>query len=159
MLESVSVSNMESNQVDPSQSLQDIADAQDAAATRLTTPIWYHPILGFLAAGYLIAFALGTTKVHSVALIVFLAALAALVRAYRRHTGMWISGFGAGKASRWAYALSALFVTSFAAAKIPYEVADVRWPTWVAAATVLAGTITLGHLFDNAVRKQIRQAQ
>ena len=150
---------MESNQVDPSQSLQDIADAQYAAATRLTTPIWYHPILGLLAAGYFVAFTFGSTKVHSVALIVFLAGLAALVRAYRRRTGMWISGFGAGKASRWAYALSALFVTSSATAKISYKVADVRWPTWVAAATIVGGTIALGHLFDNAVRKQIRQGQ
>ena len=150
---------MESNHIDPSQSLQDIADAQDAAATRLTTPIWYHPILGLLAASYLIAFALGSTKVHSVALIMFLAGIAALIQAYRRSTGMWISGFGAGKASRWAYALSALFVASFATAKISYEVADLQWPTWVAAAAVVVGTIVLGHLFDNAVRKQIRQGQ
>ncbi|MDQ3156590.1 MAG: hypothetical protein M3Q98_07700 [Actinomycetota bacterium] len=150
---------MESNQVDPIQSLQDIADAQDAAATRLTTPIWYHPILGLLAACYLVAFALGSSKVHSVALIVFLAGTAALVQAYRRRTGVWISGFGAGKASGWAYALSVLFVASFATAKISHEVADLKWPTWVAAVVVVAGTIALGHLFDNAVRKQIRQGK
>lgn len=117
---------MENNQSDASQSLQDIADAQDAAASRLTTPAWYHPVLGLLVAGYIIGFTFGSRWVHIVVLIVFFAGLAALVQAYRRSTGMWISGFNAGRASLWAYALSALLLIGFAAAKISYEVADLR---------------------------------
>jgi hypothetical protein len=65
---------------------------RSAAADRLVTPWWYHPILGLLMAGLLVAYGIGSMWVVGATLVIFLAGLAALVSAYRNQTGVWVSG-------------------------------------------------------------------
>ena len=84
-------------------SLQAVAAARRAAADRLVTPWWYHPVLGALFAGYAVSIALGNAWVLLGGIVVFFAGLALLVSAYRRKTGIWLSGFQAGGATKWAY--------------------------------------------------------
>lgn len=133
-----------------------INDSRAAAADRLITPWWYHPVLGLLVAGYTVAYSLGNTVVRLVGVLVFLGACVALIRAYRHLTGIWISGHRAGRASRWAYAMGGLIGIGLAGGLGIAAFTDLRWAVWVIAAVLFVGVIVLGHRFDRAVRAQLR---
>ena len=144
---------MENHDVDP---MTVIAEARAAVADRLVTPWWYHPILGLLLAGYVVGLSFGGTLFRAITVVVFVLACFALMQAYRRLTGVWISGFEAGRASRWAQALSALAVVTLGAGWGIAYVSDLAWPVWVLAAVAFIGTIVLGRQFDIALRAQLR---
>jgi hypothetical protein len=144
---------MENHEADP---LTVIAEARAAVADRLVTPWWYHPILGLLLAGYVVGLSFGGTLVRAIVVAVFVLACFALMQAYRRVTGVWISGFEAGRASRWAQALSALAVITLTAGWAIADFSDLTWPVWVLAAAAFVGTIVLGRQFDVALRAQLR---
>ena len=79
--------------------LAEVEAARDDLAQRARAPLWYHPILGLLAGG-MVAIQ-GQSSTLKVAFTgVFVLGVALLVRAYKRHTGLWISGFRAGR-TRW----------------------------------------------------------
>ena len=137
------------------QSLAAIEKARWKAADRLVTPWWYHPVLGLLTSAYLVAIILGNQITRFIALAIFLLGVAALVGAYRKLTGVWISGFSAGKASQWAYSLVGLLILCGVGAFLLHD-AGLDWPTWVAAALAFTGVIVLGRKFDVALRDQLR---
>jgi hypothetical protein len=139
-----------------SEGLDEIHAGRAAAADRLVTPGWYHPALGILLGGYIIALVLGSPNVRLVAVAVFLVGLFGLMRAYKRLTGVWISGFDAGRASRWAYAMGAAVAIAIGLAFLGHAVFDAAWPVIVAAALAAASVIVLGNRFDNALREQLR---
>src|SRR5690606_33731028 len=147
---------MENNDVQQPDPLTMIGEARTAAAERLVTPWWYHPILGLLLAGHLVAFSFGDTLVRSVATLLFLAGIALLVQTYRRLTGVWISGFEAGRASRWAYAMGALVGVLMVASLVIVWTTSLAWPTWVMAAVVGVAVVVRGRRFDVALRAQLR---
>lgn len=68
-------------------------------ARRAKAPLWYHPALGLLV-GALIAVQGQPTSILLVFYAAYIAGLALLVRAYKRHTGLWVSGYRAGR-TRW----------------------------------------------------------
>ena len=140
----------------PQDQLAMIAEARAAAADRLVTPWWYHPILGFLLAGYVVALSLGDTVVKVVALPVFLGGLGLLVHAYRRLTGVWISGFEAGPAGRWAYAMGGAIAVAMVGSLAISWTTSLAWPTWVLAGLLFAAVIVVGRRFDVALRAQLR---
>jgi hypothetical protein len=144
---------MESN---AAEQLDAITDTRAAVADRLVTPWWYHPILGALIAGYVAGMGYGNTAVKLATVVLFLGGTAALANAYRRLTGVWISGLAAGRASRWATALGALIGVIAVAAWMIGDYTDLRWPVWILAAAGLIGTIILGRKFDAALRAQLR---
>ncbi|MFG1924699.1 hypothetical protein [Cryptosporangium sp. NPDC048952] len=133
-----------------------INEGRAAAADRLVTPRWYHPVLGILVAGYTVAYSLGNTIVRLVGVLLFLAACVVLMRTYRNITGVWVSGHKAGRASRWAYAMGGLIGVGLAGGLAIGYFTDLRWPVWVIAAVLFVGTIVLGNRFDQAVRAQLR---
>lgn len=137
-------------------SLEAVAAARRAAADRLVTPWWYHPVLGALFAGYAISIALGNTWVLLGGVVVFFAGLALLVSAYRRKTGIWLSGFQAGSATKWAYLMGAVGGLSIAAAVLlSYtDVSDV----WVWAVAVVMGVaiVPIGRTYDRELRAELR---
>ena len=133
-----------------------IAQTRAAVADRLVTVWWYHPLLGLLLAGYVVGICLGSTLVRSITALVFVLGCLGLMQAYRRLTGIWISGFGAGRASRWAQALSALAIATMAAGWAVAFWTDLTWPVWALAAVAFAGTVVLGRQFDVALRAQLR---
>jgi hypothetical protein len=146
---------MESNAAEP---LVIINEARAALADRLITPWWYHPILGLLLVGYVAGIGLGNTAVRSLAAMLFVVGCLTLARAYRRLTGVWVSGFAAGRASRWAIALGVLVgVTAVAAWSIGYWT-QLAWPVWCLAAVAFIGAVVLGRQFDVALRAQLRAA-
>ncbi len=134
-----------------------IAQARAAVADRLTTPWWYHPILGLLLAGYIVAVSLGSTAVKAIAIVLFLAACGALAGAYRRLTGIWISGLDArGRAARWARALGVLVAAAMVTSWSVSYWTELTWPVWCLAAVAFAGAVFLGRRFDTALRAQLR---
>jgi hypothetical protein len=60
-------------------------------ADRVLQPWWYDVALGLLLFGFLSSYAFDSFPVTLVALVVFLAGLAVLVRAYKRITGIWVN--------------------------------------------------------------------
>jgi hypothetical protein len=62
-----------------------------ALADRVLQPWWYDVALGLLLFGFLASYAFDSPWVTFPALLVFAAGLGALVAAYRRITGVWVS--------------------------------------------------------------------
>ncbi|MFC4587651.1 hypothetical protein [Sphaerisporangium corydalis] len=133
-----------------------IAEARAAIADRLVTPWWYHPAFGLLLAGCVLAAGLGGTAVKIGSVVLLLTGSAALTRAYRRLTGLWVSGLEAGPAGRWIGALGAVTVLAVAAALGIGALTDVRWPVWCLAVAGYAATIVLCRRFDLALRAHLR---
>lgn len=149
---------MENEDLDhPAEALAMASGARAAAAERLVTPWWYHPILGLLVGGYFVAAALGDTTVRLIGAVAFFAGLVALVSAYRRMTGVWISGLQAGRAGRWAYALTGVLVVTTAAGLAVTWSTSLTWPAWAAAAVMAIAVILLGRRFDMALRARLRE--
>lgn len=144
------------NEDQASDALTVIGEARAAAADRLVTPWWYHPILGFLVSAYVIGFSLGNTLVRAVSLVLFLGGCLLLVRAYRRLTGVWISGFDAGPASRWAWILGGATATAMLGSLIIAWTTSLVWPTWCIAVAAGVGVVIVGRRFDVALRAQLR---
>lgn len=87
--------------------LAEVEAANADLAERAKAPTWYHPALGLLIGGMVAV--QGLPIPFMVAFyVVYVAGLGLLVRAYKRHTGMWINGYRAGR-TRWvAVGLAAL---------------------------------------------------
>ena len=137
-------------------SLDLVAGARQAAADRLITPWWYHPILGLLAAQLVLGYALGGAVARFGCLAVFFIGITALVQAYRRATGMWISGLRPGRSRRSAIALGALLGICLIGAVVAHEATDAWWPAALLACVALGGTILLGRRFDAVLRSELR---
>jgi hypothetical protein len=141
---------------DPSHQLALVAQARSAAADRLVTPWWYHPILGLLVAAYVIVFSCGSTLWRAIGAVLFVASAALLARTYRAVTGVWIWGHDAGRASRWAYAAGAAIAAAMVTSWLIASSTTLIWPTWSLAALAWIAVILLGHRFDTAPRAQLR---
>jgi hypothetical protein len=151
---------MESDEVD--MHLAAVRIGQSAAADRLVTPWWYHPIRGLLLAGVTLAYGIGSRWVAMATVAIFFAGMIALATAYRNQTGVWVSGFNAGGASRWAYALGALAFACLAAAGVARYVHHTTWATWATWATAVVaavGTVLIGRRFDASLRERIRRGE
>ncbi|MGA5301762.1 hypothetical protein ACPCHT_17670 [Nucisporomicrobium flavum] len=135
-----------------------IADARAAVADRLVTPWWYHPALGLLVGAYVVAFGIGNSAARLAAGVCFAGGCVLLVKAYKRQTGVWVSGLDAGRASRWAIAMGAMLGVIALAAVAIGRYSDLRWPVWALAIAGFAGTVLLGRQFDRALRAQLRAA-
>lgn len=70
--------------------LAQVQSGRDAAARRVITPWWFHPLLGAALAGMFAAFSLRGPVVVMV-LVLSLAAQGALYALYRRLTGLWVN--------------------------------------------------------------------
>ena len=142
---------MEKQSYDEARAALSAIDAgRSAAAARLVSPLWYHPILGILVAGYLAAAASHSIIVTLVALPIFLAGVFALIALYKKITGLWISGFKAGRASWWAAAMTVSLVVLFVLAYAQI------WNVWTAAATAFIAVNVFGLLFDRTLRSSLR---
>ena len=100
---------------------------------------------------------LGSPNLRLLAVVVFLVGLFGLMRAYKRQTGVWISGFDAGRASRWAYAMGAAVAVAIGLAFWGHAVFDAAWPVIAAGVLAAVSVVVLGRRFDAALREQLRR--
>ncbi|MDF1703848.1 MAG: hypothetical protein P1U38_03675 [Aeromicrobium sp.] len=137
-------------------SLEVVAAARCAAADRLVTPWWYHPVLGALFAGYAVSIALGDTWVLLGGIVVFFAGLALLVSAYRRKTGIWLSGHQNGPASRWAGAMGVVGALGIVGAiLLSYTGVSDAW-VWAVAVAMGVAIVPIGRTYDRVLRADLR---
>jgi hypothetical protein len=141
---------METEQLDPEAALAAIAGQRREAAERLVTPWWYHPALGLLV-GAMVAAQGAPTAIRLGVLALFFVGLAALVRAYQRLTGLWVSGYRRGPAGRVTIGLAVVYLASVLVAIVVGG-----WWAIGAGAVVLAATVVLGRAFDEALRRELR---
>ena len=73
---------------DPAQALADVAAGREAAARRVATPWWYHPLLGLALAVMVGGLSRGASGLVSG---LGLLALGLLLVLYRRLTGLWLN--------------------------------------------------------------------
>ncbi len=137
-------------------SLEAVAAARRAAADRLITPWWYHPVLGALFAGYAVAISLGEPWVLVIAMVVFFGGLALLVGAYRRKTGIWLSGYQGGRAARWAYVMGLAGALAIAGAVLlSFADAPDGW-VWGVAVAMGVAIVPIGRQYDRELRADLR---
>ncbi|MGO2540976.1 MAG: hypothetical protein ACTH8J_07490 [Specibacter sp.] len=141
------------------EALAAIDGARSSAADRLVTPWWYHVVLGLLVAGFVLIYAFGNVPVVLVGIAAYFVGLAILVGAYKNKTGVWISGFRAGAATPWTYALVGVYVTGMIAAILLARLASLDWAAWVAAPVLVVATVVIGRRFDGALRADLRSGQ
>lgn len=122
---------------DAAAALQDVHDGRQAAARRITTPWWYHPLVGLALAAVVGSGSL-PSPIRILALVAASAALLALFALYRRLTGLWINTLdvpGMERVTR--LAMGVVFVV-YATALAVEELLDV--PGAMVGAGVLLGT-------------------
>jgi hypothetical protein len=143
---------METERETAADALAAIGRQRRLAADRLVTPWWYHPALGVLVGGFVATRAIDSTVVQMLALVLFFAGLALLVSAYRRITGLWVSGYRRGPAGRVTWLLVVAYVAAIAGAYLAGGVAAFL----AAGAAIAVATVVLGRRFDQALREELR---
>ncbi len=134
-----------------------IDGARSNAADRLVTPWWYHPVLGLLAAVFVVAYTIGGTVSMVIVAVLYFAGLGILMGAYKQKTGMWINGLRAGKATWWTIPLVVIMVVCMGGAYYFHAERGLDWPAWVAGIIVFVAVNFFGHRFDVALRAQLRE--
>jgi hypothetical protein len=127
-----------------------------AAADRLVTPWWYHPALGLLVGGVVAAQAAHSALVRALALALFFVGVGVLVRAYRRLTGVWVSGYRRGPAGRVTAALVGAYLACLLAGAVLDYALGYAWGFVAAGAAIAVLTVVLGRRFDVALREELR---
>ena len=149
---------MESNAVNEARkALAAIDGAKLNAAGRLITPWWYHPVLGLLAATFVVAYTTGGPVTMVVVGLVYFVGIGILVGVYKAKTGVWINGLRAGKASWWTVPLMVIMIACLGGAYYFHAVMGLQWPAWLAAALVFSAVNIFGRRFDTALRAQLRE--
>ncbi|WP_104091664.1 hypothetical protein [Arthrobacter sp. GMC3] len=141
---------------DASEALAAIDDARSNAADRLVTPGWYHPVLGLLAAVFVVAYTTGGTVIMISVAVAYFLGLGLLMAAYKEKTGLWVNGLKAGKASWWTVPLVLILILCAGAAYYFHAEKGLDWPAWVAGIVVFVAVNVFGRRFDNALRAQLR---
>ncbi len=144
--------------IDPAEAARMLAEVEAAnadLARRARAPVWYHPVLGLLLGG-LVAVQGQSIPLMLGFYLVFLVGLALLVRAYKRHTGLWVSGYRAGR-TRWvAVGLAVLTALTLPASAWLVCAHDLTAAPFVLGA-VAAVVVTIGgFVWEAAFRRDLR---
>jgi hypothetical protein len=136
------------------EALNQIAAANREMAERAKAPGWYHWALGALIGG--MAAVQEAPGLWMVAYYpVFMAGVVLLVRAYKRHTGMWIPGYRAGR-TRWVAIGGAALVGVLMIGAVFLKREMGLHGACLAAGLLLAGIVTAqGYLWEAAYRRDL----
>ncbi len=139
---------------DPQAALDLISDANRKLAKRAKAPVWYHYALGLLVGGLAAVQAAGIPW-NIAYYVVYGLGLWLIVWGYRRHTGMWIPGYRAGR-TRWvAFSLAALVGTIFLAAVIIARRTGAPEVYLIAGALLAVVTTVGGYVWEAAFRRDL----
>ncbi|MGY1600734.1 hypothetical protein [Geodermatophilus sp. SYSU D00815] len=145
---------MENDEID-----RDTAAAQLAAlnadraalADRVVQPWWYDVTLGLLLFAFLSSYAFDSLWVTFPALVLFCAALGALVAAYKRITGVWVTASG-----RVMWLWAGLVVVVLVPAFVLAEGYGQHWAMVVAGAVLGTAVAVLGRRWGRAYAAELR---
>jgi hypothetical protein len=141
---------METEQLDPRAALAAIRAQRRAAADRLFTPWWSHPLLAVLLGGLVVAESFGAVT-RAVAAVVLAVGAGALAGIYRSRTGLQVSACRrAGRPFALMVALVALVVAGIAVSLVLGRPAAIA-----AGVVVVAGSVAIGRRFDAALREEL----
>jgi hypothetical protein len=122
-----------------------------ALADRVLQPWWYDVVLGLLLFGFLASYAADSLWVTFPALVLFAVGLGALVSAYRRVTGVWVSAKG-----WWIRAWATVAVVVLVPAFVLAEGFGQGWVMVVAGAVLGVGIAVLSRLWGRAYVARLR---
>ncbi|WP_168582600.1 hypothetical protein [Gephyromycinifex aptenodytis] len=143
---------------DPTHALADAAAARESIAQRLYTPWWYHPILGLNAGALVLIVAFAAEGLLLAALgLASIGVSLALIRAYRRITGLWVELKQCGPGSRrlWGIYMVAVFAAAIPAFCVRFDLLP-SWCAWGAAVLIAIASFIIGPRFDGLLRDEIR---
>lgn len=123
-----------------------------ALADRVLQPWWYDVALGLLLFGFVASYAFDSLWVTFPALALFAAGLGALVSAYRRLTGVWVSATGP---ALWGWA--ALVVPVLVPAFVLAEGFGQHWAMVVAGAVLGLAVAVLSRRWGRAYVAALRE--
>jgi hypothetical protein len=136
--------------------LAEIKAANTGMAERLKAPTWYHPALGLLTGGLAAVQAAPVIWMY-VYYVVFGLGLVVLVRSYMRKTGMWVSGYRAGRTRIVAVSLAVITGALMVNSAWLFRSKHLTWVPLVTA-VVLAVIVTIaGFVWEAAFRKDMRE--
>ena len=140
MLESDSLSNMETDDHSFADDLDTIASARAAIVQRSSTPRWYFPLVGVLIALLVLTIGLGMgTWWYLPAILIVVVGEGAVIGAHRRVTGTSVPG-SAWPAWVWAWSLGLAAVPVLAAVALNSSGA----PAWTIVLVAVAGGLSAG---------------
>src|SRR4051812_20062510 len=131
--------------------------AREQMAERVVPPWWYDPALGVVV--FLLVSAVSLRDAgwwYFAALGAGLAGLWALVTAYKRITGVWVSGLRRGRTARVIWVWFAVYAVVVAAALIAEFVFDVRGAVVVAGAVLGVAITFLGRWWMRVYVAELR---
>lgn len=146
------------------EALAQVQSAREQMARRVTTPAWYHPCLGCVEGLLIFSMSFPTsgwgTAARLVVAIAALAAIAVLVRVYRRLTGVWIGPKQAGPRARrpWIWLVLIMVVCLLLALAAQVLPGSMIWGALLAVVG-WASMVVLGRRFDDGLRADIRAGQ
>jgi hypothetical protein len=145
---------MESNGIDRDDAAAQLAALRAdraALADRVVAPWWYDVLLGLLLFGFLSSYAFDSHWVTFPALFVFLAGLGALVSAYKRITGVWVT-IDARNMALWTALVLVVLVPAFVLA----DGFDQHWVMVPAGAVLGVAVILFGRYWGRAYAAELR---
>ena len=140
MLESDSLSNMETEDHSFADDLDTIASARAAIVRRSSTPAWYFPLVGVLITVLVLTIGLGMgTSWYLPAILIVLVAEGAVIGAHRRATGTSVPPF-TWPAWLWAWSMGLAAAPVLAAVALNSSGA----PAWTIVLVAVAGGLSAG---------------
>jgi hypothetical protein len=146
---------MTSTNKDAARMMAEVRAANAELARRAVAPVWHHPALGLLAGG-LIAMLGQPAPLILAYEAVFGLGCWLLVVAYKRRTGLWVSGYRKGR-TRWlALALGAAYAVVAVTVLWAYRQMGVTWAPYAGGGLVAVVTTIQGFVWEAAFRRDLR---
>lgn len=131
-----------------------------ALADRVRQPRWYDPALGVLVGGFFATYSFSYPWVTFAAVPVFAIGLGLLVRAYRKHTGLWVSGFHGSPSTKPLVRLwGGFLVVVLVAGLVALQALDIRCSMVVAGVLLGVGAAVLSNRWTTAYQRDLRSGR
>lgn len=151
------------NDYDPREALAAVGDTRRRLADRLTTPIWYYPLIGLTVAAICIALGMPSGTIERAQRLYILMGTIVVntvvaPRLYRKKTGVWLHD-AVGPRSKRLIILGAIPFAALIIAAAGNYLLHGPWIVPVALAGVaLIGATVFGRHYDNVVREELRES-
>lgn len=140
---------------DAKRMLAEVQAAKAELARRAVAPIWYHPALGLLIGG-LVAVQGARLSFIGAYYAAFSIGLILLVAAYKKHTGLWVSGYRSGRTRVVAIGLAVTVTLIMLGSLWLQRAAGVTWAMPLGGAVTAVIITAGGFAWEAAFRRDLR---